>query len=269
MQSIPQAILDAFNCAGAPKRLHGGQGSSFLVGDVVLKPVRPEDGERYEWAGEILCRLSGDGFRVAVPLKAASGRFAHAGWGATRYEPGQDVRGRWAEKLAVCRAFHQALHALMAPPMPVASNRWAQALQIAWQERDLPQPVHPDIRQMIVRVFDRYEPIKRSTQIIHSDLCSNILFADGLAPLVIDFSPAHGAPEFAEAILVADAIAWEEAPAELLNALPNAFDYRQMLLRAVNFRVIATALFAPAQPDVVRLEFDNFAPVLQRLDTLT
>lgn len=265
MKSIPPDVLKAFNCAGVPRLLHGGEGRSFLVGDAVFKPIRAEDNERYEWAGNLLSKLNGAGFRISVPLKTTAGRYVHAGWGATRYEPGEEIRGRWSEKLSACRAFHHALHALPISPMPFSANRWAQAHRIAWQDSELPSSIHPVARRTIAHIFQRYEPTERSTQVIHSDLCGNILFADGQAPLVIDFSPAYSAPEYAEAILVADAIAWERAPLDLISELPTTFDYRQMLLRAVNFRVITMALFHPTQPDVVRREFENFAPMLRRL----
>lgn len=266
MENLPPTVLEAFNCAGDPKPLQGGEGRSFLAGDVVFKPVRAEDHARHAWASEVLCGMQCAGFRISMPLKTAAGQFIHAGWSASRYEHGEAIQGRWDEKLTTCRAFHRALHALSISPMPFTANHWAQAHRIAWQENDLPQFIHPDIGQMIARIFERYEPMVRSTQVVHSDLCGNILFAERLAPLVIDFSPAHGVTEYAEAILVADAIAWEKAPVELVQALPRTFDYRQMLLRAVNFRVITAALFFPTQPEIVRLEQVNFSPLLRALE---
>jgi prepilin-type processing-associated H-X9-DG protein len=114
-------------------------------------------------------------------------------------------------------------------------------------------------------MFQKYEPLARARQVIHNDMGGNILFADGLKPLVIDFSPAYGSSEYAEAILVADAIAWEKAPVELMRELSETWNYRQLLLRAVNFRLIAVALLYPLNATALRLEYENFAPLIDRL----
>jgi len=51
--------------------------------------------------------------------------------------------------------------------------------------------------------------ITLTNQIIHGDLCGNILFHETLSPVVIDFSLDYRPREYAEAILIADSIAWE------------------------------------------------------------
>lgn len=129
----------------------------------------------------------------------------------------------------------------------------------------MPKDVDAETRQMLVPLFEMYEPMTRSSRVIHSDMCGNILFAAGMKPLVIDFSAAMGDQDYAEAILVADAIAWEGAPVELMIELPATPVYRQMLLRAVIFRVITVALRFPSKPELAKLEYNNFAPIVQRL----
>lgn len=42
--------LKAFNCTGDPQKLEGGEGRSYRVGELVLKPV--DDIARYEWVAE-------------------------------------------------------------------------------------------------------------------------------------------------------------------------------------------------------------------------
>ena len=103
--------------------------------------------------------------------------------------------------------------------------------------------------------------MQRSEDILHSDICGNILFDDSHQPCVIDFSPAYGPAEYAEAILVADAIAWEGAPLEIVRLLPYSDDYRQVLLRAINFRLIVTALFGPQNLQGFFEEFREFEDV--------
>ena len=96
-------------------------------------------------------------------------------------------------------------------------------------------------------------------------MCGNILFDDDMAPLVIDFSPACRPKAYAEAILVADAIALESAPVELIREFPETSYHNQMLIRAVDFRLITAALFYQRDVATFELEYENFSPVLQFL----
>ncbi|MEM7016037.1 MAG: hypothetical protein AAF512_01705 [Pseudomonadota bacterium] len=197
---------------------------------------------------------------------SAERKFVYKGWEATSYEPGEHVNGRWQEKLSVCRAFHTVLQTLpISLPMPASDDRWTQAHQIAWQETALPQTIHPEIRQLTTPIFQNYQFVERTRQIIHSDMCGNILFASDLEPLVIDFSPAYGPKEYAEAILVADAIAWEGAPIALASALPQTTYVQQLLIRAINFRLIVAALLWPTDVATFKQEYKNFLPLLQRV----
>ena len=67
--------------------------------------------------------------------------------------------------------------------------------------------------------------------------------------------------KYAEAILVADAIAWEGAPLEILRFLPYSDEYRQLLLRAINFRLIVTALFGPKDIERFLNEYHEFEAI--------
>ncbi|MFH1446411.1 MAG: hypothetical protein ABIG43_03250 [Chloroflexota bacterium] len=265
MESVPKEVLKAFDCAGTPEKLPGGEGNSFIVDDIVFKPI--QNIELYEWASDMLLRIPQSGFRISTPRKSSQERFTYAGWGAATYELGEHIlNGRWQEKLNICRAFHTAIQDLIILPMPPSSDQWTQAHKITWEESSLPQSIHPDIRQLINQIFYKYQPVEQSRQIIHSDMCGNILFDGDLTPLVIDFSPAYRPKEYAEAILVADAIAWENAPLELKSELPETSHYNQMLIRAVNFRVIVAALFYPMDVAKFKQEYEAFVPLLQLLE---
>ncbi|MEM7112690.1 MAG: hypothetical protein AAF614_09660 [Chloroflexota bacterium] len=264
METVPADVLEAFGCEEIPKRLSGGEGNSFLVGNTVLKFTH--NAERTEWASDLLFRTPQAGFRISRPKMSREGSFIYAGWEATSYEPGEHVNGRFLEKLTVCRAFHAALHTLtISSALPASNDRWTRAHQIAWQEVAMPEALHPEIRQLITPIFQSYQHIERTQQIIHSDICGNILFAPDLEPLVIDFSPAYGPSEYAEAILVADAMAWENAPVSLAEVLPQTAYIQQLLLRAINFRLIVAALFWSADVATFEKEYNNFLPLLQHI----
>ena len=231
------------------------------VGDCVLKPV--DNPARYRWECERLQQLPGDGFRIARPLQTAEGAFVVQGWGAAAYEPGSPIAGRWAEKLQVSQRFHKELNKQQPPPMPPSDDAWTQAHEMAWLAAPLPAALHPDTRQRMGDLFNLFKALPREDQVIHADLSGNILFHDKLAPCVIDFSPAYGSAAYAEAILLADAVAWEGAPLEILELVRYTEGFRQHLLRAVSFRLMVPAIRASPDPGPFRREYAAFRPLIE------
>ncbi len=97
-------------------------------------------------------------------------------------------------------------------------------------------------------------------QLVHGDLSGNVLFADGLPPAVIDFSPYWRPKGFASAIVAVDAVVWHEADLELLSTVANSRDGAEFLIRALIFRLLAerdpaaqAAAYRPAIDAVDRL----------------
>lgn len=93
---------------------------------------------------------------------------------------------------------------------------------------------------MVERLRSQCEPVDEISQLIHGDLCNNILFHDDLPPAVIDISPFWRPTQYADAITVIDSIAWFGAAGDALVPFSNPVG-RQFLIRAVLFR-LGTAL---------------------------
>jgi uncharacterized protein (TIGR02569 family) len=258
--TLDHHIVTAFRCIGTKQMLAGGEGRSVRVGQCVLKPI--DFPARYSWACELLLGISKDGFRISEPRQTNDGSFVYEGWGASTFEPGEHVNGRWQERLNIARAFHSKLNENENSPMPLSDDRWSVAHEIAWQVAPLPSNFHPEMVERIEAIFANYQDLTRGQDVIHSDICGNIIFHEGLDPCVIDFSPAYGSVEYADAILVADAIAWENAPLDIVNLLPYNELYRQYLLRAINFRIIVVALFKPDDLDRFLAEYAEFKPII-------
>jgi uncharacterized protein (TIGR02569 family) len=99
-------------------------------------------------------------------------------------------------------------------------------------------------------------------QLVHGDLTGNVLFADGLPPAVIDFSPFWRPTGYASAIVVADALVWEGADASLLDAVAHIEGFDQLLVRALIMRAVVDRLFRehdPVRPD----DADEFIPAVE------
>lgn len=253
-------ILRAFQCEGSLERLAGGEGRSFKIGKHVLKPV--DDVAQHEWSCSIISQLDSPAFRTSKPIRSQSGTYVHKGWSASRYEPGSHLKGNWRQKIEVGLEFHAQINRLPWSGLPQSNDWWTHAHDIVWGRRQLPINLHPQIKQHVLDLLGCLRDIPYTDALIHADLCGNILFSENSPPLVIDFSPAIAPIEYAQAIIVADAIPWEGAPLKLIEELPQTITRNQMLLRAICFRVIVKALSKPTDIDQFRQEYSAFEPMI-------
>lgn len=264
-----ERVVKAFG--GSPGELEplaGGQGGSWRAGAVALKPA--SGAEWLDWLGGVLDRVPDSAeFRLSRPVRSVDGPWVVDGWSATSWVDGSHEPGRWDERLAVSRALHSALGGLGDLALPWAGcDPWSVGMRVAWGWQELDGSRH----RAAVPLYEALSPLLREPwdgvppQVIHGDLCGNIVFATGESPAVIDFS-AHWAPApFAEAIIVADGVAWENAPVELAARFAAAEPQgRQLLARAVVYRVVCVAQMVPDLPDRVRAEQAGYQQVIDLL----
>jgi hypothetical protein len=92
--------------------------------------------------------------------------------------------------------------------------------------------VQPELRGLVDRLQPALSPLGPA-QLVHGDLTNNVLLTAGQPPGIIDFSPYWRPPEYAEGIIIADALSWHEAPATLLEDVdvPVAAVARGLLFR--------------------------------------
>lgn len=239
-------VLAAFGLTGAPVALVGGEGRSVRVGDVVLKPAH-DDLQPAEWLACTMASIPEEGFRVSRPLRTIEGAWIYGGWTASRYVPGIEpdhaAAPRWLEIIAAGRAFHRALAHLPRPDfLDRRSDRWEIGNKVAWHERE------PDLVAGFLKPYVELSSLLVSSprdqpQLVHGDLTGNVLFAPGLAPAVIDFSPYWRPAAFGEAVVVGDALIWHGADGDLLRtaASDSGPDFIQFVARAVIYRLVTSS----------------------------
>jgi hypothetical protein len=238
------SVLAAWGVAD-PQPLEGGQGEAVRAGTLVLKPAA--EPAQAEWLATTLDGLAaGAGLRIVRPVRSLTGRWVVDGWAAWRLMEGQHRPGRWEDVLDVSERFHRTVAGVAWSPAMVASHRWARADRVASRElgADLPEAVRP--------LLDRRRPVDLPCQLVHCDLGGNVLFHDSLPPAVIDVSPYWRPPGYADAIVVADAVAWHGAGDDLVERLLSR-QGEQLLLRAVLFRVAVDHREAAAYRRVIAL----------------
>jgi uncharacterized protein (TIGR02569 family) len=229
--------------AGPARRLPGGGGACWRVGDVVLKPGQDVAGG--SWSADLFAGLSGPGFRVPRPVRAAGGGWIVDGWAAwTAVEGEPDPLGRWPELVAAARAFHAALAGVPAPGwLRRGRDRWAVADRVVWDGADI--EVAPELTGLVAGLRAATRPVRLPHQLIHGDLAGNVLFAAERAPAVIDFSPSRRPAGYALAVAAVDLLAWHGAPAGILGELAGEDEIDQLLLRALRWRLITESLGRP------------------------
>jgi uncharacterized protein (TIGR02569 family) len=255
---VPAEVLAAFGLDGAvPARLAGGQGTAWRAGRAVLKPADSDQAGR--WFADVYDTLSGPGFRVPRPLRALTGDWVAQGWTAYQWVPGtaadwSGVSPRWPDLVAVSRALHAALAGVAVPSWRAAvENEWTIGDEVAWGERDpgpLLGPAAGPLAGQVRLLLASLRPVARPAQLVHADLGGNVLFADGLPPAVIDFSPLERPAGLPLAIAAVDALLWRRARPEVLGQLAGEPELGQLLARALIYRLVTEIVRHAGTPGV-------------------
>ncbi len=237
--AVPPSVQAAFGLTGHQVALPGGTGTSVRIADAVLKPI--DDLTEVVWVAEMLSRLPEDGFRIARPLRAHDGSWIAAGWSAATFVQGESApAGTWRDVLAAAHAFHAALRHEGRPEfLQRRQHRWALADRVAWGEASA-DPV-PELEPVLARLAALVQAPTRAdvSQVVHGDLAGNVLFAPGLPPAIIDFSPYWRPTTYAAAIVAVDGMLWFGADNTLLRQIADEAGSTMPLVRAIIFRLIA------------------------------
>lgn len=259
----PESVFRAFGFSSrSMQAVDGGQGDTFRVGDLALKPC--ENIEVAEWLAGVMEGVEEDGFRIARPVRAATGKFVVDGWCATQWIEGTTaIDGRWSEAMSACVAFHLALrHVPRSPVLADLDNPYTRVDARLWQTTPT---VDDRLGPMAEKLRRWLRPVTLAGQLVHGDPSEgNLLFSSGKPVGIIDIAPYWHPPEYALAVMLADGIAWSGAPVELLDRVRDLPEMDQLLARAVLFRLQVGYLFGGGERAARRAE--RYAPVVEAVE---
>jgi uncharacterized protein (TIGR02569 family) len=176
---------------------------------------------------------------VPRPVCGRDGSWVVEGWTATRWIEAHAQPGRWRDIIEAGREFHAALASVTRPRwMDRADDWWRRADRVAWGERE--PAGDPELVELVERLARLRVPVHEPSQVVHGDLCGNVLFDARDRPVVIDFSPYWRPTEWASAIVAVDAFEWEGAGPDALSWLGGP-EAAQLLVRAAIFRIATSA----------------------------
>lgn len=262
----PAHVLRAFGAsAGLPELLEGGQGRTWRSESIVLKPV--SEPAEASWLATTFEQLHVAGVRLARPVRSSDGRWVVAGWCAQRFVSGSPAH-RHEEILQAAEALHDAL-AVLPEPRFLRDRRdlYSWADRLAWGEinDDDGRVGSGHGARLFAALADGRQPIEVPSQVVHGDLFGNVLFAGSAPPAIVDITPYWRPRAWAAGVIVVDALAWGGAPIELLAEGDRWPQWRQLLRRALLFR-LAISLAHPLTPpsDLVTMlsTADRIAPYL-------
>ena len=201
--------------------------------------------EALQWQERVLGGIEEDGFRLARPVRAGDGRLVVADWSAWQRTGGEHLPRRWPEICTTGERFHRASAQILVPDWHLRrTDPFARADRAAWDDGAVEDfTALPPVAQLAEHLRPVYEP----GQLIHGDLCGNVLFHPNLPPAIIDLSPYWRPPAFASAVVAVDALVWEGADRDVLAVLEGHPDASQHLLRAAIFRVVMDHLCNPGR----------------------
>ncbi|MGY2701103.1 MULTISPECIES: hypothetical protein [unclassified Nocardioides] len=263
-----ERVLAAFGLTGRPVPLPGGQGRTWAVADAVLQPSRGAVADR--WTAETTAGLVEDGFRVARPLRPGDG-WTVDGWTAWTRVAGEHRTwdADWPVALEVAVRLHRALRGAARPPhLDDRTDVFARADRCAWGEAEI--DAGGAVGAGLTHLRRWRTPLDLPAQVVHGDVAGNLLWADEAPPAVIDLSPSWRPGGLGAAQVVVDAVLWYGADVSLaelfLEHEPAAG--RQLVLRALMFRLAIDALLADGADGDVRWSPDQVLWDLERADPL-
>jgi len=266
-QPPPEHVLLAFGAQdGPPSPLPGGHGRTWLVGGTVLKPV--SNPAETSWLATSFEQLQVPGVRLARPVRSSDGRWVVSGWSAQRYVSGSPAP-RHDDILSTANALHQAIADVPEPRFLRARtdlHSWADRL--AWGEVDDEDGrigAGHGARLFAELAADRRE-VRTVSQLVHGDLFNSVLFAGDAPPAVIDITPYWRPVGWAVGVIAVDALAWGEAPIEIMTEWRRWRDWPELLRRALLFRLaitLAHPLTPPSELVTMLSTVERIAPHLR------
>ena len=241
-----RSVLRGFGIEGDPIALAGGEGLTCRVGEVVLKRIH--DTDEAEWIQALLSRIEPDGYRIARPVSTGEGTWLHEGWSASRFVHGlRPAAPSWEEIGAAGLRFADAAEHVREGGSDVLSrrtHRWAMADRVAWGEQAVDLGAQATELQHRIRsvLSEPAESADDEKHFVHGDLSGNVFFDTSGVPVILDVSPYLRPRRWALAIVTADAVLWNEAELSLAASFATDPADRDLLGRALIFRLVAEQL---------------------------
>lgn len=229
----------AFGSDVEPIPLQGGQGTSYVSGDIVLKPAGGKSGT--EWRAEVFSNLpESSEVRFHRPIKSIHGTWEYGGYVAWTFLKGKHAKAQYDKKLKASHEFHKLLKGTQQPEgLKKPRGSWSTGNWVALGQKEF--DYDQEFLDLYNQIKPHLKPLPEDRQLVHGDMSGNFLIDKILPPALIDFSGAWAPNGFAEGVMLADAITWENATPEELEVFKQVPNIEQMAWRGALTRIAEQA----------------------------
>lgn len=263
-------VAQLFGRNTSPVLLKGGQREVYKVDNIVLKPTNnPRESEEL---AELVQTISAHPkLRIPRSVKSFHGNWVELGHAAWEFLEGTHMNSNYAKKLQICDFFAEAFEWIKEKPnfINLRKDSWSTADRVTWGELEKEYPT--PFQNILEEVTQHLLPLQLKNQIIHGDITGNILFDEEDLPAVIDLTLYWRPKDYAKALLVVDAITWENANPNLYESVSDLPKIDQLLLRAGLRRIIENSEHVEAlgkDPNKALNESKKYLKTLQYLNLL-
>ena len=180
-----QSIIESFGSKEKPVLLHGGQCTTYISGNIVLKPVGRA--ESLNWKAEVFNNLPEvSSVRFTKFIKSIHNTWIYEGYSAYLFLVGEHVKGKYKEKLEASREYHKLLKNIKKPDfLDIPGGPWSAANKVALGEKEF--NYDQEFLDLYNQIKPYLVPLDKDKQLVHADLSGNFLFDEILPPAIIDF----------------------------------------------------------------------------------
>ncbi|KAF4459516.1 ribosomal L1, partial [Fusarium albosuccineum] len=279
----PSNVLQAFGITTTSVPVAGGRGLCFQSGNIILKPS--DNDKEAEWVGnlcESIQALQPTEYRTSRPIRSLSSEHEYVvdGWTAWTLVNGSVAPADSLEaSLMACRAFHADIAKLCPQKPPFLAqrqNRFTEADLVTWEEKTLGEVSNINfvilslMQPLLDQLLELRKPLPQAikNQLIHGDLTGNTLFEEDSEspPGIIDITLYWRPAIYAEAIIVADGLAWLGRERDLVETYGIDEVRLQLLLRALYWRCLTFAIdsdIAWVEENLPRARYSKAVEVLR------
>lgn len=269
----PDHVRAGFGVSSAdPERLTPGAADrpvrSWRLGDLVLR--RADDSGRAAWLASTVEQVQVPGVRLARPVRSSDGRWVLSGWSASRFVAGHPAP-RPHDIIITGESLHRSLAEVGEPRVLRGRTDplgWADRLawgELSPAEVDLFPIGAGEVARRLADLEAGREAVTLPAQLIHARLSRGVLFAGDASPAVVDIEPLWRPAVWASALVVVDSIIADGAPTEVLGLGERYSHWRELVRRALLFRLAETISGPAPQPSALvplLVAVDRVAPAL-------
>lgn len=191
-----------------------------------------------------------------MPVRGSGGEWVVDNWSASQFIDGLDpLAPSWDRIIDVGRRFSTAGTEALDGSEHLLGNwthQWAIADRVAWNELDV--TLNDEATALLHELRGLLGPLPTAGRaLIHGDLAGNVFVVPGGFPVVLDISPYLRPGMWVGALVIADAALWLGADLALASSFAGNDVDRDLLGRALIFRLVAEQL-TQDEPAGVMLE---------------